>query len=273
MVTNIVDKAGYQDEVVVRASSVTSVKAAAEIAANTYGLDMQKNAEAIAKAWEEKLKEQTKVYTRQLVALTNNKKEAGVEAAEPITLHGGIPYQWWNLLLAGPFQLVAPLGPFLPHKIIRAGEPAFMIAALWRNPSPLPGGPNPSAAQIMSPFEYRIWLETCNLSSCMDGPDFGPVGNVFGGGFINTHVIPLVPGAFAAPPQGRPSLYEMNMVVDILGPGVGLPPFAGYATWVLDPDLEPPFFFPFVPGVGPVIIPGVGPRLQHDIPARFLVYS
>jgi len=276
MVMETIQKAGYQNEVTVKAASgdvgapaasVGRVAAAAVEAADLYASDeVEKHARYIADAWEVVLKEQTKVYTRQLRQLSNG---LGTEAAEPITLHP-LPYQWWNLLLAGPFQSIAALGPFLPHKIIRHDEPAFMIAALWRNPAPIPPGfGNPSAAQIMAPYDFRIHLETCNLTACVNGPDFGPIDGVFGGGFINTFTVPI---NFAQPQQGRPTLYEMNMVVDILGPGVGLPPFAGFATWVLDPDLEPPFFFPFIPGVGPVFIPGVGPRLQHDTPARFAVY-
>ena len=276
MAMDIETKAGNHGEVTVRAPSVETetpaatvgtVAAAAMEAADLYAQDeVEKHAKHIANAWEVVLKEQTKVYTRQLRQLS---KGPGTEAAEPITLHPQ-PYQWWNLLLAGPFQPIARLGPFLPHKIIRHGEPAFMIAALWRNPAPIPPGfGNPSAAQIMAPFNFRIHLETCDLTACANGPDFGPIDGVFGGGFINTFFIPI---NFPQPQDGRPTLYETNMVVDILGPGPGLPPFAGFATWVLDPDLEPPFFFPFIPGIGPIFIPGVGPRLQHDTPARYAVY-
>ena len=146
-----------------------------------------------------------------------------------------------------------------------------MIAALWRNPLPLPGGPNPSASQIMSPFRYRIRGEVINLSTVQDGIDYSPVTNTFGGNFINLHVM-NVPGPSSAPADGQPVLVEANFTVDILGVGLGLPPFAGYATWLLDPDNEPPFVFPFIPGLGPVIVPGSGPRLQHDIPARYMFY-
>jgi hypothetical protein len=65
-------------------------------------------------------------------------------------------------------------------------------------------------------FDFRIHPETCHLTACANGPDFGPSDGVFGGGFINTFIVPI---NFAQPQQGRPTLYEMNMVVDILGPG------------------------------------------------------
>jgi len=257
--------------------ALVSVATAAQDAATMIGADdLAGQAEAIAKAWQGVLHAQTQAYQKQLIEVTRKlaartAAASGTEAAEPVSSFFGIPYAWWNLLLAGPFQAVAPGGPFRPSKIVRIGEPGFMLAALWRNPAPLPGGPNPSAAQIMAPFRYTVRLETMNLSSVSNGPDFAPVVNAaFGPGFTNIHVLPLP--AFAPPQEGRPTLYEANAVVDVLGVGPGLPPFAGFSTWVLDPDNEPPFFFPFIPGVGPVFIPGVGPRLQHDTPARFLVY-
>jgi len=184
-------------------------------------------------------------------------------AGEPDSVFFGISYPWWNILVIGPLQAVAPGGPFLPNKIIRTGEDAFMVVVLWRNPLPLPGGPNPSAAQIMAPYQFVVRGETINLSSVTDGPDLTPVTGTFGGGFINAFVMPIVPGTFPVPPEGRPALYELNFVMDILGVGPGLPPFAGYATWVLDLDTEPGFLG----------IPTVPPELQHDIPVRFLVYS
>ena len=228
-----------------------TVKAAAEEVAEQYETDeIEEHARAIATAWEESLKRQVRqARTRE-----------GQEAAEPITVHGGTLYQWWNVLLAGPFQPIGALGAFLPHKIVLHGEPAFMLAAIVRNPNPIPGGPNPSAAQVMAPYEYRATLQTGNLTTWDPGPTFGPQGGVFGGGFVSFELFNLT--GFAAPPDGQPNLYEGNMVMDIVGPGQGLPPFAGYSTWVIDPDIELPFLF----------APGQAPRLQHDIPARFLLY-
>jgi hypothetical protein len=246
--------------------SVSSAIAAAET-------DIGSQQKAIVDAWQNLLIEQSREYQKQLAEVTSkiHPTANGTEAAEPFMRFLGIPYPWWEMLLAGPFQAVAPLGPFEPRKVIVAGEPAFMVAALWRNPAPLPFGPNPSAAQIMSAFNFRIRLDINNLTTLTVVPGGPVVNGVFGAPNVNVFSVNLP--AFPTPPQGRPDLYEVNMVVDILGPGVGLPPFAGFSTWVFDPDTEPPFFFPIIPGVGPVFIPGVGPGLQHDIPARFLVYS
>jgi hypothetical protein len=272
-----------EEEVIVKvpAAPVSVADAAAEAAEKYDTSDLDAHANAIGTAWEAKLKQQTRLYQKQYAELTRQvarakaKEDGGTEAAEPITMLGGVPYQWWNLLLAGPFQAGVPTGPFLPRKIIAANERAFMIVALWRNPLPLGGGP--SAANIMSPFTYRVRLETINLTAVVNGPDFTdpapPATAMFGGGFINVHTIQMPAGVFGTPAQGVPRLFEVNATVDIIGPGVGLPAFAGFSTWVFDPDTEPPFLFPFIPQVGFVFVPGVPPRLQHDTPARFLVYA
>ena len=262
-----------EEVVVVQPAPVRMVREAAEAAADVYAPDeVEKHAQAIADAWEARLREQTKVYTRRVRALA---RETGPEATGPISQFQAGAYQWWNLLLAGPYQFTDPNGPYRPSKIIRHGEWAFMLVALWRNPAPL-GIAGPPASQVMAPYEYEVWLECTNITGCSNGPDYGPFKNVFGGGNINLFPVVLNPGDFSQPSQGRPTLYEMNMVVDIKGPGPGLPPFAGYATWVCDPDSELPFGpVPiWIPGVGWVwsMIPGQTVALQRDIPARFLVY-
>jgi hypothetical protein len=254
-------------------SAARSREAAVANASSATTTDLDQQIQAVVSMCEQKLVNATKKYQLQVEQLMSqaNAPKTSSEATDPVSSFFGITYQWWNLLMLGPFQAVAPLGPFRPSKIIRAGEPAFMVAALWRNPLPLPGGPNPSAAQIMSPFTYRIRGEVINLSAVSNGLDYTPVTATFGAPFINLHVM-SVPTATPAPTDGSPTLLEANFTVDILGPGVGLPPFAGYSTWLFDPDNEPGFVFPFIPGVGPVVIPGTGPQLQHDIPARYLVY-
>jgi hypothetical protein len=231
----------------------------------------------IVDSYEKTLAGMTKLYEAQIAEIESAAKasEAAPLIAGPVSTHFGVRYQWWNLLVLGPFQRVAPLGPFRPSKIIRHGEDAWMVVALWRNPRPLPGGPNPSASQIMAPFRYRIRGEMINLSSVSNGPDFAPITGTFGGGFTNIHTV-RVP-AVRQPTDGQPDLYEVNFTVDILGPGPGLPPFAGFATWVFDPDVEPPFVLPRVllpdGRVLTVRVPGTSAGLEHDTPARFLVYT
>jgi len=183
--------------------------------------------------------------------------------AEPGSEFFGIPYPWWDILVVGPIQAVAPGGPFRPSKILRVGEDAYVLVILWRNPVPLPGGPNPSAAQIMASYEWEVRGETINLSDVTNGPDLDPVSGTFGAGFVDAFLMTIESGTFPVPPtEGRPLLFELNFVMDIKGVGPGLPPFAGYATWVLDLDAEPPFLG----------LPGVPAGPEHDVPMRFLVY-
>jgi hypothetical protein len=202
-------------------------------------------------------------YTRQYEAKYQQLMERairtpGAEMAERITLLP-VPYLWFDLMVMGPFEPIAPNGPFLPHRIVRAGEPTLLLAVLWRNPVPLLGGP--SAAQIMSPFQYVLRGQTIDLNSVTNGPDLRPVTNTFGGGFINTEVLPVVSNP--PPPKGEPRMLEIHVTVDMLGPGPGLPPFAGFATRWFQPDLQPPFLGQ----------PGILPGFLNEAPVRVLVYS
>ena len=250
-------------------SHAGSVADAAMAATSAYAAtEIEKQAKAILAATETSLKARTDAYTRRAMQAASNSRKAGFapEIAEPIV---NVPpmYPYWNLFLYGPFQpLGGPGGPFLPHKAIRGGEPAFMLALTWRNPSCINWlCPAPSAATLMSAYQFRVRIETINLSSVTNGPDYQSPIQVFGPGFLNAFVFwvsgPLSPSPLPAGPQGAPFLYELNATTDIVGPVPGLP-FAGTATWVFDPDVDP-----FPP------MPTVPAGWQYDIPARLLVYT
>jgi hypothetical protein len=283
MATPTKEKVKMQDEVdvetTVREMEIPSIpsgmiREAAEAASERYAPnEVEKHAQAIGEAWLEKLNHQAKMYKSQIREVA---ERAGLEAVDLETPTG---YSWWNLLLAGPFQAPAVGGPFLASKVIRAGEDAFMLAVIRRNPNPLPNTMI-SASTLMSPLVYTLSLQTINLTTVSIGPVFGPIEATFGAGlfgFLNLHIIPL---AFPVPSQGLPNLYEANMVVDISGPVAGMP-FAGFNTWILDPDTEPAIdgdtgfivSSSLFGGAIPIssLPVGVG-GLQHDTPARFLVY-
>lgn len=182
------------------------------------------------------------------------------QISEPITtLIGAPPYLWCDLLVAGPFQPVQPGGPFLPHRVIVAGESAVMLAVLWRNPAPLGGGP--SAAQIMSAFTFQVRAHGETINTGVGVPDIVPPAQLFGPGFVN--VIPLVVPTLPAPPQGDPRLLEYHITFDVAGPGPGLPPFAGFATRWFNPDLQPPFLG----------LPPIPPGFIEEAPVRLMIYS
>ncbi len=255
------EKAGFQEEVVISAPPLSAVSEAATEAAEVFAPEeLEQHAQVLLDAWEAKLKMQSKDYTKRAMAMARGE---GLEMAEPIT--GPIPYPWWNLLAAGPYQITGgPGGPFLPNKIIQATEVSFLLCILWRNPACINWMcPGPSAATVMSAYDITIHLETVNLTNVTNGPDFGPFTfSPIGAGYLNSFFVPLT---FPAPPQGKPDLYEINMTADVSGPVPGLP-FAGYSTWVFDPDLEPPVFPPF-------LRPGVPAHWDHDKPCRFMVYT
>jgi hypothetical protein len=192
--------------------------------------------------------------------------EAGL--ADPIVpgVFGAPPYPYWDMLMYGPFQPLGAgaAGPFLPNKVIKAGEPAFLIGVLWRNPAPVNWiAPGPSAAILTASMNFQVRFETINLTTVTNGPDLGPFTFApIGLSPVTAFIVPLTPITSIAPADGSPNLYEINMVADVVGPVAGLP-FAGYSTWVFDPDFEPPFLF----------LPPVAPALQHDIPARLLIYT
>lgn len=168
-------------------------------------------------------------------------------------------YRWFDMFMAGPFTF----GPLpSPNKIIQAGSPSFMVCVLWRNPAGVGWIPGPSAAHVMSGYTVQLRLETINLSAVADGPDFVPAPIVlssYPSSYIDFAIVPL---AFPTPAQGDPQLYEINMTADVIGPSPTIP-FAGYSTWLLNPDDDLPFMFlPYQPA-----------GLQHDVPARVLVYA
>jgi hypothetical protein len=117
----------------------------------------------------------------------------------------------------------------------------------------------------MSGLQYQVRLYTMNITTVEAGPGFvqPPAPAMFGVGNINIHIFTFAPNAFGTPAESSPFLFEVNAVVDVVGPAVGWPAFAGYATWVWDPDAEAPF----------LSLPGIPAHWQFERPARFLVYS
>ncbi len=259
------------NEELVVSARVGTVREAAAAAAEVYAPDqVEEHAKAIMGAWAAKMKVLTDQYTKAAIAQAKGEGVAEAEA-EPWT-PAFFPYPWWNILIAGPFQ-IAPLpgGPFLPQKIFQPGEPAFLVGGIWMNPAPINWfPPGPSADAVMGAFEFTIRFESVNLSTVADGPDpapvvMSPIGAwPFGPPWFKLFFVPIGSGFFPAPPQGQPHLYEMNVTADVSGPVPQA--FAGYSTWVFDPDLEPAIWPPF-------IRPSVWPHWQYDIPMRFLVYT
>lgn len=224
----------------------------------------------------QRLEQGTAMYRQQVAMVQNTQRqragEVSAELAEPIAQFGGLPYEFFDLIAVGPFQPVGS-GPFRPNRIIRAGEQAFVIAAVWRNPAPLGFTPgNPSAAEVMAGQSFTIRGQTVDVNNVTNGPDLGPVSGTFGAGFVSFFVLPIP--TLSVPPDGAPRLLDITLTIDVRSVALGLPPFAGYASQWLQLDQAPPFVFPFIPLVGgPVVVPGLNPGFVRDIPLRVMIYA
>jgi hypothetical protein len=226
-------------------------------------VDLKVAAQPIIDELEARLTELSAAHYKEVTRRIKEKTQ-GQTLTDPISQGVAVPpYNWWDMLMVGPFQGTLPLGPFPPSKVIDAASPipAFFVCALWRNPFPINWALfGPSASMMMSPLNVQVRLESINLTSVTDGPDFVlPPLSPMGPGPINAFAVPIT---FPAPPQGQPHLYEINMTADITGPVPGLP-FAGYSTWLLDFEADLPFLF----------LPTGPAGLRHDVPARVLVYT
>ncbi len=128
-----------------------------------------------------------------------------------------------------------------------------MLGVIWINPANGPGG-SLRGAEVLAHRKSRACFETIDLSTVSNGPDHLVEGTFNAPG---SNLITIIP--FVIPTQDpgkRPTLHE---IVDVLESGLSM---AAFGTWHFDTDREPPFLG----------LPNVGPRLQHDHPARYLVY-
>lgn len=258
MTTQMVEKekARHQEEVVVRGAavkrSITSTTAEdleAEITGPIVEApeEIQEEAREFMDNYSEYLLSRTELYMERLAA----QRGPRIEIGEP-TLPSG--YVYWDLVTISPIQFIGS-PPFLPNKIIAAGELALLLAVLFINPAPANGGP--SATTVLGGRSFRIRFELIDLTNVTNGPDF-----TFTGLFPPiAPVISFFPVFFFPPDPGlNPQLLEVNVTADITNFGQ---PFAAFATHHLDIDSEPPF----------LIVPPVPPELQHDIPLRCMVYK
>jgi hypothetical protein len=150
---------------------------------------------------------------------------------------------------------VPSLPPYQPSKIIASGEVSLFLAVLFINPTTNANNPLPGTT-VLGNRGFRIRFEQIDLTNVTAGPAF-----TFVGTFPATApVLSLFPVLFVAPDPGvNPRLVEQNVTADITDMAQ---PFAAFATNVVDVDEDPGFLG----------IPPVGPRLEHDVPLRPLIY-
>ena len=184
----------------------------------------------------------------------------GVQAhiGEPTT---GSPatgfYVAFDVAATSPIQFGGP-PPYQPSKVIAAGEPAFIVAFIFVNPSvniPL-GWAVPASIQLGG-RTWRMTLDQGNLTTGTVLPH-----QVTSATFA-TPAATLTPVVFslATPNPGPdPWLIEANVTVDIVNPGQ---PYAAFATNFLDVDNDPGFLF----------VPPASAGFRHELPNRYLIYS
>ncbi len=206
---------------------------------------------------EEKVAQKTQAVLEALTAQMKQKSEAYVkrmasaEIAGPIYPYG---YQYWNCLTYGPYQTIFN-PPYLPNKIIAAGDPCTFWSLIWINPIAPPGAGLPPSV-VLGGRPYTVRFETVDLTAVAKGPAYT---------YASTFASPApeftwVQWDMPTPdPGGTPHLYEMNVTMDVTLSGQ---PFAGFSTWHFDPDMEPAFLG----------MPQANPEWQFERPARFLLY-
>ena len=222
--------------------------------------DIKEKAQKVKEQITARIKKKTEDWREKIAAQPTN-GGAEVAAADPVLASG---YQYWNVLTDGPYQFFGD-PPFRPSKVIAWGEWAVLYAGIWINPLPSDGG-GLSGTTVFGTRSYNAYFEAINLTSVTDGPDHHVSGTFAGPAPVITWLSWWFGPGDLPDPGPRPNLYEVNFTIDIADFGQ---PMAAFNTWHYDPDFEPGFegFEPWVPPV-----PYIGPLLQHDKPARFLVY-
>jgi hypothetical protein len=172
----------------------------------------------------------------------------------------GTPYVAFDVTATSPVQFTGN-PPYLPSKIIAAGDFAFLVAYIWANPpsDPAAGWTVPANVQLGG-LPWRMTLDQANLTTGTNMPVEVATGVFPGPANPITPVfflLPTTPGPAAA---GDPWLIEANITVYV---DVPAKPYAAFGTKFFDIDNDPglPFF------------PPVGAGWRYELPNRYLVFN
>lgn len=201
------------------------------------------------------------------LAKANGQSNGGLapRIGEPTTYTPtGVPYVAFDVAATSPIQFIG-LPPYLPSKIIKVGEAAFLVAYIYTNNKvDVAAGWAIPANIVLGLRQWRMTLDQSNLTTGGNLPSLVRVG-VFPP--VPPPVTPVVfPLPIANLPLGTdPWLIEANVTVYV---DVPAQPFAAFATNFFDEDNDPGFPpFPFLPP-----IPSVTRGWRHDQPNRYLIY-
>lgn len=184
-----------------------------------------------------------------------NHKSPGTDGVEKLP----VPYPWWLLFIAGPFQRLEHSfhEHCFPQKSIQSGW-AFFWCFLWRNPAPVDWVNGlPSAAELMSGKSYHICVETLNFSQVAKGPEIDLNSKFCLDDCMEAMLFVF---NFSPPAQRRREIYQMNVTAEMTEAEL---PLIAFANSINDLSLEPSFLFE----------PENSTRLLfHETPLNFLVY-
>jgi hypothetical protein len=158
----------------------------------------------------------------------------------------------FDVAMTSPIQFIG-MPPYQPSKVIADGEPAFIVAFMFVNPTfpPLP----PATVQLGS-RPWRMSLDQFNLTTGTVLPEI-VVNSVFPSA---APVLTPVVFSLATPnPGADPWLIQANVTVDI-GPGQ---PYAAFATNFFDVDQDPGFL-----GIPPTV-----PGWRNELPNLYMLYG
>ncbi len=158
----------------------------------------------------------------------------------------------FDVAMTSPIQFIG-MPPYQPSKVIADGEPAFIVAFMFVNPTwpPIP----PATVQLGS-RPWRMSLDQFNLTTGTVLPEIVVTG-VFP---PNAPPLTAVVFPLATPnPGSDPWLIQANVTVDI-GPGQ---PYAAFATNFFDVDQDPGFL-----GIPPTV-----PGWRNELPNLYMLYG
>jgi hypothetical protein len=165
-------------------------------------------------------------------------------------------YVGFDVAMTSPIQPTG-LPPYQPSKVIAAGEPAFIVAFTWINPTPVvPSGFAVPPTVQLGGRSWRLALDLTDMTT-LTPQTLVQAGTYGAPAPAVTFEIFTLPTLNPGP---DPAVFEANVTFDITDPGQ---PYAAFATNFFDVDADPGFLF----------VPSAAPQWRSDQPNRYIVYG
>jgi hypothetical protein len=220
-------------------------------------------ARELAARWASEQADRLTQRVRTYLAKPNGQANGGIQPhiGAPTTYDpSGNPYVSFDVTATSPVQFTGN-PPYLPSKIIAAGDFAFLVAYIFANPvsDPLAGWTVPANVQLGG-LPWRMTLDQANLTTGTNMPTQVQSGVFPGPAPVFTPVFFLLPTNPGPAVGGNPWLIEANITVYV---DVPAKPYAAFGTKFIDLDNDPgiPFF------------PPVNAGWRYELPNRYLVFN